>query len=263
MSRTGRLARVGAALLGFALAAAHPAASAGALDQALAAPATTVLYAGTLGTLPGAQSFDYFAVPGTATQTAAGGVTTLDTTALAGEAAGYSAKAAAVPTLDRAAGYALTVTAQLQTESHAGSDKDGDGLDDRAGFSVIVLSSDLRGLELGFWTNRVWAQADGAAVPPTGRLFTQAEGAVFDTTRLVTYTLFVRGDTYTLAGDGQALLTGDLRDYTAFTGFPDPYETPNLIFLGDDTTSASAAVRLARVEVTAPLASVYLPFLAR
>lgn len=263
MNGVGNRARVGAALLVVAFAAAGPAASVGALDQALAAPATTILYDGTLGTLPGAQSFDYLAVPGTATQTVAGGATTLDTTALVGEAAGYSAKAAAVPALDRAAGYAVTVAAQLQAETHTGSDRDGDGRDDRAGFSVIVLSSDLRGLELGFWTNRVWAQADGAAVPPGGLLFTQAEGAAFDTTRLVTYTLFVRGDTYTLAGEGQALLTGDLRDYTAFTGFPDPYETPNLIFLGDDTTSASAAVRLAHVEVTAPLASVYLPFLAR
>ncbi|MEP7134154.1 MAG: hypothetical protein ABI904_04395 [Chloroflexota bacterium] len=58
------------------------------------------------------------------------------------------------------------------------------------------------------------------------------------------------GDTYTLTANAIPLLTGPLRDYSAFTGFPDPYEAPNFLFLGDNTTSAQARVRLRFVSVT-------------
>ena len=58
------------------------------------------------------------------------------------------------------------------------------------------------------------------------------------------------GDTYTLTANAEPLLTGPLRDYSAFAGFPDPYETPNFLFLGDNTTSAQARVRLRFVSVT-------------
>ncbi len=37
-------------------------------------------------------------------------------------------------------------------------------------------------------------------------------------------------------------MNGNLRDYTGFSGFFDPYETPNFIFFGDDTTSAGANI---------------------
>jgi hypothetical protein len=139
---------------------------------------------------------------------------------------------------------------QLLEEYHADSDKDGDGVGDRAGFSVIALSSDARGIELGFWPDQVWAQEDGTAEPPNGTLFTHAESALCDTiSRLAAYTLTVRGDGYELSSDGATILRGRLRDYTSFDGPVNPYRTPNFIFLGDDTGSARAKIRLAHVAV--------------
>ena len=73
-------------------------------------------------------------------------------------------------------------------------------------------------------------------------LFVRAEAAAFDTTAaLTTYEIVVLGDAYTLRANGVATLAGPLRDYAAFAGAIDPYETPNAIFLGDDTTSANGA----------------------
>jgi len=166
-------------------------------------------------------------------------------------AGGYFADPRAIPALDSTAGYALRFSVQVVAEYHADSDKDGDGLGDRAGFSVIVLSSDAKGIELGFWEDQIWAQEQGAAEPPAGTLFTHAESARFDTTgRMIAYTLAVRGDQYELSSDGVAILRGRLRDYTAFEGPVNPYRTPNFIFLGDDTGSARAKIRLAYVAVT-------------
>jgi hypothetical protein len=45
------------------------------------------------------------------------------------------------------------------------------------------------------------------------------------------------------------ILTGRLRDYTNFSGPIDPYETPNFIFLGDNTTSAEGRTRISLIAV--------------
>lgn len=234
---------------------------------AASAQTTTVLYDGALGTMPEAQGFVFVDLPsGSAARSWADGATLLNTLAFSGAYAGYTAQPDLVPALDRQAGYSVTFTTQLLSESHAGSDRNGDGVDDRAGFSVTVLSTDTLGIELGFWTDRVWAQEGGSG----SNLFTQAEGAAFDTTSgLITYTLAVSGAAYTLWANGAPLLSGPLRDYTAFAGPLDPYETPNLIFLGDNSASARAAMRLAAVRVTAGAAPlvldrrVYLPVIQR
>lgn len=145
--------------------------------------------------------------------------------------------------LDNVAGYDVTFDLRVDQESHANND--------RAGVSVIVLGSDKRGIELSFWTNEVWAQNDSP-------LFTHGEGAAFDTTAagsgiggLRRYRLHVSGGNYTLFAEGSALFGGALRDYTAFAGFPDPYETPNLLWVGDDTTSAGASADFSYFETTA------------
>ncbi|MBD1906589.1 DUF4347 domain-containing protein [Funiculus sociatus GB2-A5] len=230
-----------------------------AVNDAPIIGASVVKYDGSLNTTPNTQGFSYLSL-GSATQTASGGATTLDTTANPGTYAGYFANN--VPTLDRTTGYTVSFTAQVLSENHTTStaDKNGDGIADRAGFSIIVLSSDKKGIELGFWDNEIWAQEDGTtqANPSTNPsasnnqlLFTHAEGATFNTTTgLIPYQLTVVGDTYTLSTGGTTILSGKLRDYTAATATPDPYETPNLIFLGDDTTSASARVNLSGVSVT-------------
>lgn len=216
------------------------------MADVLGARLPLVLYDAALGGTPDAQGkLVYRASPGAvATQAFADGATTLDTMASTADAAGYFGNPRRVPALDRAAGFALSFVVQVVAEEHAGSDKNGDGVGDRAGFSVIVLGNDRRGIELGFWLDQVWAQADGAAEPPAGTLFTHAEHAPFDTTQLSAYTLTLQGDAYDLSSGGRSILRGPLRDYTAFEGPVNPYRTPNFVFLGDNSGSARATIQL-------------------
>lgn len=204
---------------------------------------TAVLYDGALGTLPGDQGFEFVAFPGGPTQVVDNGGTILDTTAANAFYAGYFGRQELVPRLDRTAGYTITLAVQLLAETHANND--------RAGFSLIVLSDDGEagthlGIELAFWEDEIWAQDDDNQ---GGALFTHAEGISLDTHTPRRYHLAILNDTYTLSSDGAPLLTGRLRDYSNFAGFPDPYETPNFLFLGDDTSSAAARIKLDYVAI--------------
>jgi len=201
------------------------------LPWLLTTASAQVLYDAALNTLPAQQGWGYAAFPGQAAQGLDADAVRLDTWSTPVEQAGYG-RTAPVP-LDRNAGFTLLVTLRVSQESH--------GTPDRAGFSIIVLGQDRRGIELGFWTNAVFAQAD---LP----LFTRAEEAACDTASgFVDYALTIGRDRYQLRTNGQALLEGPVRDYTAFSGLIDPYETPNFLFLGDDTTSARAVAFIRRV----------------
>lgn len=206
---------------------------------------TQVLYDGALGGTPDTQGLTYITQPvppSQATQTYSNGVTILDTTAVTSDYAGYFNDPPQQFPLSRTLGYTFTFSVQLEAETHLNNN--------RAGFSIIALGEDVMGIELGFWADEIWAQEDD----DPGPIFTHAEGVTFDTTAEITlYELAVLSDTYTLWADGIAVLTGPLRDYTAFSGTIDPYETPNLLFLGDDTTSAEARIRLRDVAITAVL----------
>ncbi len=164
-------------------------------------------------------------------RTTAGGLTTLDTLDPMSDRAGYGKLLAPAVNLDRTAGYTLTFEVQVLGEIHASND--------RAGFSILHTASDGRGVELGFWTDRVWAQNDSP-------LFTHGEEQLVDTTDRQTYTLSVLANTYSLSTPGMTTLTGSLRDYSSF-GLP--YSLPNFLFLGDNTTSAHAIARIAFVGV--------------
>ena len=122
-------------------------------------------------------------------------------------------------------------------------------------FSVIALSNDASplGIELGFWTNQVWAQNAG---------FTHGESTLttnlmspFDTTAsLINYRLEIQGTAYELLANNVEILNGALRDYTSFSGGPPgnpgfPYDQPNFTFFGDDTSSADADVQIASFNV--------------
>jgi hypothetical protein len=210
----------------------------------LAAIKTLILYDAASGNVPGGPliSFTDFP-PGAAVLTYASGVTTMDTTTAGSDTyAGWVSNGTTTPgfpILDRTTGFQVNFRIRLESESHA--------TNHRAGLSVIVLGQDAKGVELAFWENEIWAQGDDA----TGGLFRHGEGAVFDTTASLTdYQVTIGGDTYTLTANGNPLLTGPLRDYSAFDGFPDPYETPNFLFLGDNTTSAGARVQLSFLSVT-------------
>ncbi|AFY32911.1 DUF4347 domain-containing protein [Calothrix sp. PCC 7507] len=246
----------------------------------------TPLYNGSLGGTPNTQGWLQFGatppvtipfvgtVPVGGTQTNNGVETKLVSTQLGG--AGYSNYNGglpiplnpAFPVLDRNQGFTLSFDLKINTESHS-SDDNGDGIQDRAGFSVIVVTSDnTKAIELGFWGDEIWAQNDGpnTATGPSKTLFTHSatERVSYDTKSALTrYDLKIQGDTYYLfaAGGTTPILTGSLRNYTAFdhtkagpggTSLPyDPYERTNFVFLGDNTTSAQADVNLQRVELQA------------
>jgi hypothetical protein len=198
-----------------------------------------VLYDGALGTSPTAQSLSYGAFPGGTYHTTAAGSTTLDTTSSSGISAGFTSSTPVV--LDRAVGFTYRVDARVLSSTFTSGS--------RAGFSLIALSSDRRGIELGFHGDEVFAQDDSP-------LFVRDESAAFDTTAAVRrYELTVLGETYTLRADGATVLSGPVRDYSAFTpiaGFPDPYETPNFLFLGDNSTSAAGSTQFSYVSVLVP-----------
>lgn len=215
------------------------------LGAAMAAAATfgnaTVLYDGASGVLPDHASWGWsYGATGGSTS-AAGGVATLDTTANIGFSAGWGRVSPFV--LDAATGFRVTFDLRIEAEDHSSptADKNGDGLADRAGFSVIVLGSDQKGVELAFWNDEVWAQQDS----PLFIHSPSSERASWATGAMTAYELTMVGSTYTLKANGGQILTGARKDYTAFAGFPDPYETPNFLFFGDNTTSASgrAAIR--------------------
>lgn len=234
-----------AALLLAIPAFAHPPADAAPTSTVPPAPrlgTVTVLYDGSLDTgAPNTQGFSFITVPpqsATITEVFTNGITYLETSTSLTDTAGYFSINAT--TLDRMEGYTVRFAARVVSETHSS--------EHRAGFSVIALSSDKRGIEVGFWANEIWAQEGGS--DPI--LFTHAEGALFDTTRaLIVYELSIISETYTIAVSDTIVLSGTLRDYTALTGFPDPYETPNLVFLGDDTTRAGAHVELNYVSIIA------------
>ncbi len=221
---------------------------------ACAAPADAVdLFDANLGTTPSGQGWVFLANPllsHSVTQSAGPAFTTLDSLDPRTDQGGYfSWLHPDLPApLDRETGFVVRIDLRIAVEAHNARDDNGDGVFDRAGFSLIVISSDLLGLELAFWEDEVWAYDDDSASPAD--LFTHAEGAALDTTAAMTaYELFVHGDRYTLHAGGQPVLCGPLRDYSAFSGSPDVYETPSFIFFGDDTASAESRAEIAFLSI--------------
>ncbi|MGB3652276.1 MAG: putative Ig domain-containing protein [Rivularia sp. (in: cyanobacteria)] len=172
------------------------------------------------------------------------------------------------PQLIRDEGYILKFNAQILSEDHisyGNNDKNGDGKADRAGFSVTLLSDDRKGIELGFWENRIWVQQDEFTnttsqpvngINPYSTLFTQVEGVDFNTTKSVDYDLAILGEFYTLYADKKSILTGRLRDYSDYNpttepdrNFPNPYNKSNFIFLGDNNAYAGADVKLGDISL--------------
>jgi len=191
-----------------------------------------VLYDGALS-LPGDQGWSYLAL-GSATQTLTNNAVLLNTSGANSTQAGYSRVLTGLLNRDR--GFAIRFEAQVSAEAHANNN--------RAGFSVIVLADDVRGIELGLWTNKIFAQSDSP-------LFTHAEDAICLTTNWVNYTLVITGTNYSLRADDVPLLSGPVRDYSAFSGLINPYRTPDFVFFGDDTTSAAASAAIRKVSLIA------------
>lgn len=214
---------------------------------------TTPLYDSSQNNTLSEQNFSYQALnpqaPFTtqATQIYSAPVTVLNTTNQLNDYAGYTVKQAAMPSLSRATGYQLRFNLRVVSENHTNND--------RAGFNVILLSEDLYGIEIAFWADEIWAQEGNNGTP----IFTHAEGIFYNTTNALTsYELTVISSTYLLAANGTPLLSGSLRQYTDWVPpsafLPDPYEQPNQLFLGDDTSSAGAEVWLGDVAIETEVA---------
>jgi hypothetical protein len=205
-----------------------------------ASSAEFLLYDASSGTLPGTQPWLFYAALGSATQTSLGTSGTRLTTDQAAQA-GWSNtipilnsfKNPAFPALISSDGFAIDWSMQMLSESHSSQN--------RAGTSIILLGSDNRGIELGFWTDQIWAQTSDP-------LFTKGESTNFDTTsNSVDYRLLIFGDTYSLYADNVSILTGQTRSYAAFGSAP--YTLSNYYFLGDNTTSAGASVDIGSIRL--------------
>ena len=192
-----------------------------------------MLFDGTAG-LPTVQSWSFLSLPSGAVQSSGPTSTNLNTTSSSGISAGYSI----LPpiSVDLALGINFRFDVRVNTETHLSND--------RAGFSLILLGSNLSGIELGFWSNEIWAQNQN---------FTHGEGTAFSTNSMTTYDLFLDLTGYRLSANGQQILSGALRNYSGQSSSPLAfvYSSPNFLLLGDDTTSASANIDFARASIEA------------
>jgi hypothetical protein len=216
---------------------------------------TTVLYNGAAGAgneTPQSQGWlGTSALGGTPVVSSSGGKTSFDTTGSSTIEAGYSnynilptpsLVNSSFPALNPTTGFTVDLTMQLNSESHSNNN--------RAGFSLIALGSDGKGIEIGFWTpivgaviNNIWVQGSSS--------FTQAEGTIFDDSSAShNYQLSILGGNYSLFADGSKILNGSTRDYSA-AAIP-PYTLDNYVFIGDDTTSAAASEQISYLAVTVP-----------
>jgi hypothetical protein len=208
-----------------------------------AAAQTTVLYNPTLGTSPTAQGWIAFAAPFGGTSTTNATETTLDTTSAATDEAGYSNYTASLtpslinsgfPVLNPAIGFTLNFNVQIDNSTDPDST--------RAGFAVILLGSDAKGVELGFWGNQVWAQNAGFATHSTPASFTTT-GAFNQ------YALTILNGNYSLTANGTPILSGSTLNYTTPAV---PYGLDNYVFLGDDNVTDSGAEEIKTVSISVP-----------
>ena len=199
------------------------------LAIAASAHAQTVLY-DAAGGLKVSQYGGWTVFP-TSLESFSAGTTLYDTSTINSLQGGFSRLD---QTLNRSTGFELGFTMQVNSETHASTN--------RSGVSVIALTSDLLGIELGFWEDEIWAQS--------GPGFTKAESGAFSTKSLTNYNLRVMGSTYALYANGGAspIVTGALRDYSS-AGLV--YVLPNFMFFGDDTTSARGAFSTQRITLGA------------
>ena len=229
----------------------------GSLDRVNAI--TTTLYDGSSGVTPDLYTsnpyLNFTSLVG-GTQSASGGVTTVDTSGSRSFYAGYSNYNNALtgfvnssfPILDNSAGYTLSLTIATNSQTNSSND--------RAGFSILVLGNDKKGIEIGFRNPNTITSIPDIFALNDDSTFTEGEqnpnlGGSLNT--LNTYELTVASNTYTLKNGSNPLLSGALRDYrpNAVPGtLKQVYDTANFLFLGDDTTSAGGSVNIQAITLT-------------
>ncbi|MEG4070610.1 cadherin-like domain-containing protein, partial [Microcoleus sp. Pol11C2] len=227
----------------------------------------TPLYNGLLGNTPNAQNWlsltnlNLLSPATKASEIFSGKGVNLNSTAANSIYAGYTKNPLnpSFPPLDRTTGFSLSFNLQIISESRTNQN--------RAGFSIVAVTSDRKAIEIGFQqlsatSGKIFAQGDGITPNPGGQtngLFVAAENVPYNTNIATNYTLRVQGDTYFVSDGSDIILTGPLRNYSGFSGLIDPYEIPNFLFLGDDTTSAQANINLTRVSLQTPARVRFVP----
>jgi hypothetical protein len=225
---------------------------------------TINLYQGSTGGTPQSQGWLTYqynplsTAPSTSSTGGPTGNTAFDTTSTDAEEGGWSNYSynpitsssaivnASFPALNPTKGFSVNWDLAVNSESNTGTN--------RAGFDVIVLGSDGKGVELGYWGSDVWAQeyvsGTGFERNPLQDSDIQNDD-VFDTgPSLIDYNLSVLGGNYTLTANGTTILTGATQDYTASAMLP--YTLGNFVFMGDDTTEAAASATFTSLSVTVP-----------
>jgi VCBS repeat-containing protein len=153
------------------------------------------------------------------------------------------------PALNLTNGYSVSFNVAVTAETS--------NSDNRAGFSIIAMSSDApKGIELGF-TNRNLGPNGGIFAQLDNPLFTRGGSVNFNISNATDYKLVVQGVSYSLFAGGTALLTNQsLRNYGAFnpaTSQPalpfNPYTQPSFLFFGDNTDQANATFTLGNISV--------------
>jgi len=210
-----------------------------------------VLYDGSTGQTPDQQGW-FYSGGASATQINTSTFTAFDSTVPMADQAGYtSVFHPLMPQMNRGDGFVVRFSVRVVQESHSSVH--------RAGFSVIAIAQDLKGVELAFWENEIWTQQDSPLFERNA-----AESVSFDTTASLTqYELSILGDSYSLSAAGMPSLSGTVKDYTAFDHTAaglliDPYEIPSFLFFGDATSSGEAAVELSFIEVVPEPASLLI-----
>lgn len=206
------------------------------LGSNAASAASVVLFDAANNTLPNAQGWTFASLP-IVSPSITSGALSFSTTADSFIQAGYGR---ADQLLNTVTGFDLSLRGlAISSEAHSTTH--------RAGFSLISVGSDrTKALELAFWSNEVWAYDF------TNGAFVHGPGVGVNTTMAHDYTLRVRNNQWSLAVDGVfTTLSGSLVNYTPAVLLIDPYDIPNTLFFGDDTSSASASISLGSITLTA------------
>lgn len=199
-----------------------------------------ILYDGDLRSLPEDQGWIYQLEPPVRNQSRrvrVDGAFNLNTGRNLADRAGYFIRLPQMEThpqapeiLDRQRGYRIGFTLRILSERRAAPSQ--------AGFSLIALSDDLLGVDLGFGAGEIFAR--------TSKLERAEENRALPfriDTQYADFEMDIRENEYRLSANGEEILAGSLRNYS---DAGEPYTVPNLLFFGDNAESAGASVNLRR-----------------
>jgi hypothetical protein len=146
------------------------------------------------------------------------------------------------PTLNRQQGYTVSFTGVLANESHDGSQPSVGEIN--AGWTLLATSSDNFGVQIGFRNDQFYSLSSGGEYDSNKAV----NYSLADLTAH-TFDLNIHGSEFTLFMDNHAELTGQTYDTSSFGDF---YALPNLLLMGDFSSTASVDYTLSSFSVSVP-----------